>query len=233
VGYTTVAQIIRQVCEATFEEYMNECMRTPTTPAEWTEVANKFSLRWQFHHCLGALDGKHIAMRKPRSAGSYWFNYKKFHSLVLVALVDRDYKFIWADVGCNGPSSDAEIWNDSPLKETAETGTLNLPEPDFLPHDDQHTPYFFIGDDAFSLRTWMMKPFSRQNMAPEERIFNYRLSRARRILENAFGNRRGCLLTTLKFEPVTALAITQACMCMHNLMRIRYPGIHAECPSGS
>ena len=63
-------------------------------------------------------------------------------------------------------------------------------------------------------------------MHREERIFNYRLSRARRIVENAFGiltNRFGCLLTTLKQEPDTVTSIVLACICLHNLMRIRYP----------
>lgn len=34
--------------------------------------------------------------------------------------------------------------------------------------------YFLVGDDAFALRTWMMKPFSKRNLSPEERVFNNR-----------------------------------------------------------
>ena len=144
VGYTTVSQIIRQVCEAIVEEYMDEVIKTPATPEEWKQVADRFSERWQFHHCLGALDGKHIAMRKPRGGSSHWFNYKMFHSLVLLALVDGDYKFIWADVGSNGPASDAQIWNSSPLCLALEDETLGIPKADPLHYDDNlgHSPQY-------------------------------------------------------------------------------------------
>ncbi len=59
------------------------------------------------------MDGKHIAIKCPRGGGSLYFNYKKFHSIVLMALVDTDYKFIWIDVGANGSASDAQIFQSS------------------------------------------------------------------------------------------------------------------------
>jgi hypothetical protein len=73
------------------------------------------------------------------------------------------------------------------------------------------TPFIF----ALALRTWLMKPFSRRNMALEDRVFNYRLSRARRVVENAFVilvNRFQCLLTTLKQEPHNVGSIIFACV---------------------
>ena len=56
-----------------------------------------------------------------------------------------------------------------------------------MTNEDKDTPFFLVGDDAFPLRTWMMKPFSHRGMSNEERMYNYRLSRARRIVENTFG----------------------------------------------
>ena len=78
------------------------------------QVAAEFSSRWNFHHTLGAVDGKHVAIRCPMNGGSLYlyFNYKGFHSIILLALVDAKYKFQGVDVGTNGSSSDAQIFND-------------------------------------------------------------------------------------------------------------------------
>ncbi len=72
---------------------------TPTTPDDWTATSNNNNHRWQYHHCLRAIDGKHVAIRKPKNASSYYFNYKNIHSIVLMVLVDGDYKFTWVEVG--------------------------------------------------------------------------------------------------------------------------------------
>ena len=83
----------------------------------------------------------------------------------------------------NGSTSDCVIYNQSQFKEQLENGTLGLPPPTPLPSDDTPIPHFVIGDDAFPLREWMMKPFSIPYMPDDQRIFNYRLSRARRVVE--------------------------------------------------
>jgi hypothetical protein len=45
----------------------------------------------------------------------------------------------------------------------------------------------FVGDHAFPLRRHLLKPYGYNNLTIKQRIFNYRLSRARQIAENAFG----------------------------------------------
>ena len=62
--------------------------------------------------------------------------------MVLMGLVDADYKFIWIDIGGVGYMSDAQIYNDSELNELLADGAIGLPAPDRLPVDDQDTPYF-------------------------------------------------------------------------------------------
>jgi len=140
--------------------------------------------------------------------------------------VDADYNFLWADVGANGAASDCGVFNESPLRAAIEDGTIGFPLPQPLPNDDRPMPFFLIGDDAFPLKEWMMKPFSHRGMDDGERIFNYRLSRARRVVENAFGilaHRWRCLLTTMQQHPQTVTSIVCACLCLHNIMRQRYP----------
>ncbi|XP_041371521.1 uncharacterized protein LOC121385052 [Gigantopelta aegis] len=148
-----------------------------------------------------------------------------------MALVDADYKFLWADVGSPGASSDAHIYNESELKEMAEDGIIGFPTPDPLPNDYKDVPYFFVVDDAFGLRKHMMKPYTLHGLTDEERIFNYRLSRARRVVENAFGtlaNRFQILLTTMQHHPSTVKIIVKACIVLHNLMRMRYPTLQNQ-----
>ena len=82
-----------------------------------------------------------------------------------------------------GSASDAQIYNESELKEKLEKVTLGFPDPDVLPNDNEPTPYYFIGDDAFGLREHLLKPYSLRGLTRDELIFNYRLSRARRVVE--------------------------------------------------
>ncbi len=216
------------MCTAIIQEYQDEVIACPTTPQEWSAIADLFSQKWHFRHALGAMDGQHVTIRYPKRGGSQYYNYKGFHFIMLLGLVDVDHKFIWADVGSNGTASDAQIFTDSELKEAIENNVIGFPAAHPLPNDDRDTPYFIIGDDAFSLRMWMMKPYWMHGLSVPERIFNYQLSRARRIVENAFGilsNRFGRLLTTLRQQPPVVRDVILSCICLHNLMQICYPAL--------
>ena len=192
--------ITPEVCDAIVEAYADEVIACPKTPQEWQPIADQFAKRWNFHNCVGAIDGKHVALTcppPPPKGGSIFYNYKGFHSIILRALVDADYKFSWVDVGRDGSSGDGEVFNASELKAATDDGSVGFPEATSLPHDDKPIPYCIVGDDAFALWTWLMKPYSKRHMTLAERIFNYRLSRARRVVENAFGilaHRFQCLL---------------------------------------
>ena len=142
-----------------------------------------------------------------------------------MALVDADYKFIWIDMGGSGHMSDSQIFNGCELRKMIVAHTVGIPKADKLPHDNKLTHYFILGDDIFAMRTWLMKPYSHRYLSTEERIYNYRISRGRRVSENAFGimaHRWGILLTTMQQNPITARIIVKACVCLHNLMRMRY-----------
>jgi hypothetical protein len=72
-------------------------LQVPSTEEEWKEVSNEFLIRWNFPHCIGAMDGKHVAIKCPANSGSNFYNYKNFFSIVLFAIVDADYKFLYVD----------------------------------------------------------------------------------------------------------------------------------------
>ena len=170
----SICQFVPAVCYAIHQEYVDEVMKFPQSSDDWKAIAQEFQTRWNVPHALGALDGKHIRIKKPPRSGSLYHNYKGYFSVVLMALVDADYKFLFTDVGGLGHQSDAQLFNHSELKTAMDDGLLNLPDDDPMPNDDQNTPYFFLGDDAFALRKNMMKPYSQKGLSREQRIYNYR-----------------------------------------------------------
>ncbi|XP_035993648.1 protein ANTAGONIST OF LIKE HETEROCHROMATIN PROTEIN 1 [Fundulus heteroclitus] len=198
IGSTTLSRIVMETCTALTTVLRDVYLKTPSTDSEWTAIARDFEDKWQFPHCLGAIDGKHVFIQPPRNSGSMFYNYKSRFSIILMAVVDANYKFVYASAGTQGRVSDAGVFAHSDLRDAMDTGILNFPPDDSLPGTDNVIPYMFIGDDAYPLRPDLMKPYPFRNLNNNQRIFNYRLSRARRVVENAFGilvNRRGLRAT--------------------------------------
>ena len=139
--------------------------------------------------------------------------------MVLLALVDADYKFLWVNVGTSGSSSDAQIFNRSKLKRRIENATLGLPPPEPLGPRRLDLHYFLLGDDAFALIPWLVKPYSRQPLTREERIANYRISRGKRVVENSFGILINRLLTTMEQRLKVVRDIVLTCVVLHNMLR--------------
>ena len=98
VGRNTICLLIPKVCEAIVEEYKDEFLQCPANPEEWNKVEEMFRKKWNIPHAIGAIDGKHVAIRKPAKSGSLYHNSKGFFSLVLMVLVDGDYLIRWVDV---------------------------------------------------------------------------------------------------------------------------------------
>lgn len=224
--HNTISVVIREVVVALFEEFRDEVWTMPSTPEGWKQVARGFSTRWNFHHCVGAIDGKHVRIVKPKKSGGEYFNYKHFHSIIMMALVDSNYQSLWCSVGDKGKCGDAGIFNRSTLKAGLEQGTLGLPPPEPLPYDNRNVPYFIVGDEAFPLQPWLMKKFPNREVGRRCRIFNYRCSRARLVVENSFGilaNRWRCLTTTMHQTPQTVTKIVLGCLTLQNVLLGRQP----------
>lgn len=204
-------------------------LKTPRTEQAWKEVGDEFRDLWQFPQCLGALDGKHVKIVPPSGSGSLFFNYKGTFSIVLMALVDAQLNFLYVDAGTNGKMSDGGVWAKCGFKEALESRRLNIPPPTNLPASNIQFPYVIVADDAFPLCSYMMKPYPGQEIGQAQRIFNYRLSRARRVVENAFG------LLAARFQvygkpintsPVNAVHIVMATCVLHNFLRKRNPPLY-------
>ena len=228
VAKSSICKFIGPVCEAIVNAFCGN-LETPDTQEEWREVEAVFRNRWNLPHCLGAIDGKHVALWRPPNTGSEYFNYKSYFSIVLMAVVDGDYKFLNINVGAKGAGSDGGLFAEIDFKKDMDRGLLDVPPAEPLPggDPDKPVPYFFVGDEAFPLKTWLMKPLPRRNLSDAEAIYNYRISRARRVVENAFGilaARFRCLLRPMQLRPEKAIKVVIACCCLHNMLRTQNYG---------
>ena len=197
-------------------------LQASSTPEEWQKVSKKFEIKWNFPKCLGAIDGKHILVQAPQNSGSYFFNYKGQYSTVLMAVVDAEYKFLIATVGVNGRVSDGGVFRATGVSNFIENASNTL-EKTSLPGRKLRIPYTFVADDAFPLQPHIMKPYPFKSQG-SMRIFNYRLSRARRIVENAFGLMSSIFRVLRKpilLSPIRVDSIILAICCLHNYLLSR------------
>nr|CAI5843492.1 unnamed protein product [Callosobruchus analis] len=130
----------------------------------------------------------------------------------MMVLVDAEYCFSYVDIGCQGRISDGGVFRNTSLFKKLEGGNLNVP-----------LPYVIVADDAFSLSQYLMKPYpGTHKKGGKERHFNYRLSRARRVVENVFGIMSSIfrvLRNPMLLNPQKATNIVMACSLLHNFLR--------------
>lgn len=186
--------------------------------------ADLFFSRWQFPNCLGAIDGKHFRIINPPNSGSAYYNYKKFFSLVLQGVSDADYKFIIVEVGGKGKQSDGGTFHFSRLNRLLTENRFNVPPPQILPGSNLNLPYVLIGDEAYPLKNYLMRPYPSGSLNAEKRIFNKRLSRARVTIECAFGiltNKFRIFTRSIEANKKHATLIIKVSCLLHNIIRER------------
>ena len=177
---------MQEVCDAIVRNIGKTFLKVPSSMEEWIAIADLFEETWQCPNCLGAIDGKHTIMQPPGNAGSHYYNYKHMHSIVLMAIAGPSYECLYADIETNGCTSDGGVWNKCGMSKAIEDGSLSLPPPKCLPMGVAKVSYFFVGDDAFALKPYLMKPYPQHGLDLEKRVYNYRHSRARRLSEDLF-----------------------------------------------
>lgn len=193
------------------------------TQEDWREVSNGFQRKANFPMCLGAIDGKHIRIENFPHAGSMNFNYKKYYSIVLLAIADADYKFLFVDIGAYGKDCDSSILQNTEFWRKLMNHGLEIPEARPLtPETGMKVPYVFVADNAFPMNEHILKEFFNHNLSIKQRIFNYRLHRARRYVECAFGilsNKWRIFHRAINVSKPFAKNIIKACCILHNMIR--------------
>lgn len=202
-------------------------------------MSDGFNNRWNFPHCVGAMDGKHVKIVAPAHSGSLYFNYKKTHSIVMFAIADANYTVLYADVGCQGRISDGGVLKFTSFYKKLSEERLHLPPSQPLLERSKPVPFIFAADDAFALMTNNMKPYPGQLPGSNnpKRIYNYyRHSRARRIIENVFGilsSKFRVFLKPIALNPNKAELVSLTCLYLHNFLRRNVKCINTYFPPGT
>ncbi|XP_060806409.1 uncharacterized protein LOC132903097 [Amyelois transitella] len=221
-GASTARKIVQETCQLIWNYLKAVCIPEPTQDM-WKEIASGFLQNTNLPNCLGAIDGKHIRIIHPFETGSLYFNYKNFFSIVLLATCDSNLLFTFVDVGAYGKASDSTIFRESELCNKIHRKTLNIPSPRQV-GNRQPLNYTFVGDEALGLSENMMRPYAGKYLDLDKKVFNYRLSRARRCIECTFGvlaNKWRILHRPLNTSVHFSEDIVKACCILHNFIRKR------------
>ena len=220
---STVCEIVKEVSEAIVFRFWQQMVarHAPHSLEDLKETMTDFDEKWQFPCCFGAIDGCHLPIKCPKGgleSTKEYHNFKNFFSIVIMAIVDAKYRFVWASSGYPGNSHDAIIFQSTHLyNEILNQNFL----PCFSKKENDTTIYpMLLGDSAFPFLPWLMKPYTNTVLRKDQRYFNYRLSRARMVVEGAFGQLKGrwrILLRKNECHIKTLRSMSLACIVLHNI----------------
>ena len=166
-------------------------------------IADEFEKIAGFPNVYAAVDGSHILRNRPENFTG-WYNRKGVPSYNIQGVVDAKCRFMSLSIR-HGCCSDKKLWNDSNFGRKIQ---------DFLPWD-KHV----LGDSIYTLRPWLLTPYSHETSDRTERRYNYRHSCTRIVVERAFGILKGrwrCLKHLKSHDKDTGADIIETCVCLHN-----------------
>ena len=212
-------------------------LKVPSTEEKWLSIAEKFECHWQYPNAIGTIDRKHVVIWIPSHGGLHYYNYKHSHSVILIAIANPSYECLYPDEETNGRVNDhgiSYLVNKCGFSKALESQELSMPNPRCLPGGVQRIPFVLIGDNTFTLKTNMMKPYPNQNLTNEKRVYNYRHSRGIRTSENIFGilaNRRYIYPMVMLLEPTALESVILATLPLHNML-MTSSAKNIYCPTG-
>ena len=155
----------------------------------------------------------------PTEFHSDYYNRKGWFSMIIQEVADHKYRFIDVYTGWPGSVHDASVFANSPIYKKGIEGRLFNGLKKSIGSKD--VPVCLLGDSAYPLKSWLLKPFPHNGLLTRsQQLFNYRLSKARIVIENTFGQLKGrwrCLIKRLDAKPENTPIIIMACCILHNV----------------
>lgn len=195
--------------------------QVPRTEDQWKAVAEHFWCRCNFPQCIGVVDGHHIAIRKPADDCESYINHEKSHSIVLMAIVGANGEFLIVDAGAKG-----QVTHHLDILQRMMQRAAPPPSSSSLPGTHLSSPYVLIGNDAFPLTEYLVKPFSGSSLTVQQQAFNDRIFQAQHVADSAFGvllHRFHILRTEVNLAPEKAAMVCMACCYLHNFLLREVP----------
>ena len=177
VGRSTVCEVVHETCRAIVDHLLPKYICFPSCDQQQQYVDN-FEDKWGVPQCIGAIDGSHIPVLPPTLCHTDYYNRKGWYSVLIQAVVDYKYCFLDIYTGWPGSVHNACVLAHSTFYKKANAGQL-------LSHTTKticgaSIPVFVIGDSAYPMLPWLMKPYNHQSVdSSEKRTYNYRISRSR------------------------------------------------------
>lgn len=214
VGKSTVIEAVQDVVNVLYDQ-RNQYIKFPTTIAQTTECIETFQgTRSNLPNVVGATDSTHIPIIAPRVDAVDYFSRYQQHDMIIQGVVNGTGKFIDAAAGFPGSNHDARVLRNSNIYQEAENG--NILQAPLVNIDENDIGPYLVGDSAYPLAPWLIKPFPEGTNDPDEKI-----SRARVGVERAFGilkDRWRVLQKRLDSSLNFAIKTTIACIVLHNFL---------------
>ena len=221
VSKSLVSLVVREFCHAVRKVLLPKYIKFPEGD-DLKKVVDGFKHKYGFPQCVGAIDGSHIPIVSPQQYAADYYNRKGWHSIILQGTVDHLGLFTDVYVGWPGRVHDARVFTNSAIYQKCHGGNLL---PDWgVNFNSVNVPLVFLGDPAYPLQSWLMKPFiNNGHLSDGQKKFNYRLSHARVIVEHVYGRLKGrwrCLLKRLDISINQVPELVASCCVLHNICEI-------------
>ena len=237
VSKSAVSIIVQEVCAAITEKLLPTNIQFPTGE-KLQQTVDGFMDRYGFPQCFGVVDGSHIPIVSPQYFPADYYNRKGWHSVILQGTVNHLGQFIDVNVGWPGRVHDARVFSNSKIFELGQTGKL-VPDraKTITAASSQKVPLCILGDPAYPLLPWVMKAFpDNGRLTRQQKTFNYRLCRARVIVEHTYGRLKGrwrCLRKQLDVDVYRVPELVAACCTLHNICEVHGDGFNDEWMDGT